>query len=393
MNTPRTISQFYRRPVTRIALALCVFAIAVLLGCAAGSDVPDAPPAEPALESTDDSSPLAAMTPNPLRVDRERLMARIDEFSQPRFTAAERARAREYLAERLRGRGWLPQNEAFQISDDNRPTMDGVNLIAEKPGTDPSLPPLLIGAHYDTVRDSPGADDNGSGSIALLEIAELLGDPDLQFPRGLRLVWFDLEEVGLLGSFYHVGQFASSVSDGTSDSTDASTYPRPSGAIVLEMLGYACDEPGCQSVPSGLAIVLPDRGTFLGVLGDADHPELLAPFVTAAKASPEARDRAEHPPLVTLPVPTQLAIAPNLLRSDHAPFWIEGIGALMVTDTANFRNPHYHQPSDTASTLAPEFFARSTQVVLDAAIALLNDPTPEPNPEPNPKSNPELPAQ
>jgi Zn-dependent M28 family amino/carboxypeptidase len=72
-----------------------------------------------------------------------------------------------------------------------------------------------------------------------------------------------------------------------------------------------------------------------------------------------------------LAVPTLLAISPNLLRSDHVPFWAQGIGALMVTDTANFRNPNYHRASDTVETIDRRFLGDSTQVVLDAAIGLL----------------------
>ncbi len=304
---------------------------------------------------------------SPLRVDRDRLMQRLTEFSQPRFSETDRETARQYLEQILRDRGWQVRREPFTIPLDDGQELNGVNLIAEKPGTDPTLPALLIGAHYDTVSDrSPGADDNASGTIGLLEIADLLADTSRDpqsetpttFPRTLRLVWFDLEEFGLLGSFYHVAQL------------DRELY----GAIILEMIGYACDDPGCQQVPSGLAITLPDRGDFLGVVGSAETPELLAPFNAVSQASDTDRDRAGHPPVITLAVPTLMAIAPNLLRSDHVPFWAQGIGALMVTDTANFRNPHYHRSSDTVETINPDFFARSTQIILDAAIILLDSP-------------------
>lgn len=290
-------------------------------------------------------------------VDRDRLMQRLTEFSQPRFSEADREAARRYLEGVLGDRGWVVRREPFTVARDAVPALNGVNLIAELPGSDPALPALLIGAHYDTVEGSPGADDNASGAIALLEIAEVLSDAagSVDFPRTLRLVWFDLEEFGLLGSFYHVAHL------------DRELY----GAIVLEMLGYACDEPGCQRVPSGLAITLPDRGNFLGVVGSAETPELLAPFEAVGLASEVDRDRLGYPRVITLAVPTLLAISPNLLRSDHVPFWAEGIGALMVTDTANFRNPHYHRASDTVGTIDRGFLADSTQVVLDAAIGLL----------------------
>jgi hypothetical protein len=100
-------------------------------------------------------------------------------------------------------------------------------------------------------------------------------------------------------------------------------------------------------------------------------PELLAPFYAVSRADDRDRDRAGYPRVVTLAVPTLLAISPNLLRSDHVPFWAQGIGALMVTDTANFRNPNYHRASDTVETIDRRFLGDSTQVVLDAAIGLL----------------------
>lgn len=328
------------------------------------TEEPDAMRSEPVL-------PEPMSIPNPLRVDRDRLMGHLTQFSQPRFTDAERDRARIYLEEVLRDRGWVLQQEGFTIPRNDATDLNGVNLILDLPGTDPTLAPLLVGAHYDSVRNSPGADDNASGAIALLEIALLLLDRPQELPRSLRLVWFDLEEFGLLGSFYHVAQL-----------DKLPEAQRPYGAIVLEMLGYACSEPGCQQVPQGLAIALPDRGTFLGVVGDAGSPELLAPFKRFAEETPDTRDRLGHPPMETLAVPTRLAIAPNLLRSDHVPFWTAGIGALMVTDTANFRNPHYHRTSDRPETLDPDFFARSTQAVLDATIALLADPNLTNAPEP-----------
>jgi len=299
-----------------------------------------------------------------LRVNPDRLMQRLTDFSQPRFSEADRELARQYLEQVLTDQGWQVRREPFTIPRDDAPELNGVNLVAEKLGTDPTLPPLLIGAHYDTVSNqSPGADDNGSGAIGLLEIAEVLAPLSSQagtesvatFRRTLRLVWFDLEEFGLLGSFYHVAQL------------DRALY----GAIILEMIGYACDQPGCQQVPSGLAIALPDRGNFLGVVGNADAPDLLAPFAAIGEASDGDRDRLGYPPVITLAVPTRLAIAPNLLRSDHVPFWAEGIGALMVTDTADFRNPNYHRSSDTVETIDRLFLAGSTQVVLDGAIGLL----------------------
>ncbi|NJM85591.1 MAG: M28 family peptidase [Leptolyngbyaceae cyanobacterium RM2_2_21] len=118
---------------------------------------------------------------------------------------------------------------------------EGINLVAEKVGTDAEAGTLLVGAHFDTVKDSPGADDNASAVAALLEIARLFGSQTN--PRSLRLVFFDQEEQGLLGSLIHVA-----------NSADPASIR---GAIILEMLGYTCDTPGCQRYPENLPFELP----------------------------------------------------------------------------------------------------------------------------------------
>jgi Zn-dependent M28 family amino/carboxypeptidase len=276
---------------------------------------------------------------NAPEVSPERLLAHLQALSFSRYTPGDRLKARQYILRTLRSSGWSPQEQAFP---------DGVNIVAERSGTNPQAGTILVGAHYDTVAVSPGADDNATGVAAVLEIARLLGSRPT--PQTLKLVLFDREETGLLGSLAFTSK--------------ASNIARLNGAIVLDMIGFACYAPKCQKFPEGLPVTPPsDRGDFLAVAGDAEHLSLLKAFAEV--------DRSGLPSVLTLPVPFKGVTAPDLLRSDHAPFWWRGIGAVIVSDTANFRTPHYHQPSDLPNTIDRDFFIGSAQIVTNATTRLL----------------------
>jgi Zn-dependent M28 family amino/carboxypeptidase len=269
-------------------------------------------------------------------VDAQRLLGDLDALTYPRFAESDREKARRYIIKSLQDAGWDAQEIAFP---------GGVNIAAERTGTDANAGTLLLGAHYDTVERSPGADDNATSVATVLEAARLLSLPT---PRTLQLLLFDLEEVGLVGSQAFVNNLAQ---------TD-----RFKGAVILEMLGYACEEVGCQSYPAMLPVAPPsDRGNFLAVIGNQGHPDLINSFTS----------RSPLPPVFTLAVPTLGDFTPDLVRSDHAPFWKKGLGAVFVTDTANFRNPHYHQPTDDLNSIDREFFLGSAQVVVNAVTTLL----------------------
>jgi hypothetical protein len=138
------------------------------------------------------------------------------------------------------------------------------------------------------------------------------------------------------------------------------------GVINLDMVGYACYTPGCQQYPQGLPVTPPSiQGDFIAVVGDQEHLPLLNAF---QNQPPET----ELPPALTLPVPLKGLLTPDVLRSDHAPFWAKNIGAVLVSDTANFRNPHYHQSSDTLATIDPTFLTGVTQRVVNVVHGLLN---------------------
>jgi hypothetical protein len=276
-------------------------------------------------------------------VDAQRLLTDLDALAFNRYTEDDRAKARRYISESLENSGWTVQEMPFE---------GGVNLYAERSGDDPTAGDILLGAHYDSVERSPGADDNATSVSVLLEAARLL---NTSTPRTLKLLFFDLEESGLLGS----QAFAD-------DPTQKENLKRDrlKGAIILDMVGYACYEAKCQSYPPVLPITPPtDRGDFLAVIGNQGHPDLINGFTQTT--------RPTLPQVLTLEIPTLGGFTPDLVRSDHAPFWKKGLGAVLVTDTANFRNPNYHQPTDTLETIDREFFLGSAQIIVNAVATLL----------------------
>jgi hypothetical protein len=275
------------------------------------------------------------------KVSPQRLLAHIKALDFERYEDVNRSQARDYIINNLKKSGWSPTLQTFDF---------GVNVVAEKPGVNPDAGSILLAAHYDTVISSSGADDNASGISAILEVAHLLN----KFPtaRTLKLAFFDLEEKGLLGS----SAFASKPEN----------INNLQGVIVLDMVGFACHTPGCQQYPPGLPITAPsDKGDFLAAIGDAESPQLLAAF--------KQETQKNLPPVITLPIPFKGIATPDLLRSDHAPFWLRGIGAILVTDTANFRSPYYHQPTDKLETLDQKFFTGVVQIVANATATLLQN--------------------
>ncbi|MCC5634355.1 M20/M25/M40 family metallo-hydrolase [Nostoc sp. CHAB 5844] len=273
------------------------------------------------------------------QVSLENLLAHIQKLNFQRYTTAERSRTRTYITTQLKKYGWKPQLEKFA---------EGVNIFAERLGTDKTADAILVGAHYDTVAFSPGADDNASGVAVVLEVARLLGSQPT--PRTLQLAFFDKEEAGLLGSKAFVSQ--------------TKRLHNLRGVIVMDMVGYACYTAGCQKYPQGLPVTPPsDKGDFLAVVGDTEHLPLLGAFQNSQPAN--------LPVVLTVPIPLKGLLTPDTLRSDHAPFWYQGVGAVLVTDTANLRTPHYHQSSDQPNTIERSFFAGAAQIVVNTTTALL----------------------
>jgi aminopeptidase YwaD len=227
------------------------------------------------------------------------------------------------------------------------------NVVATKypdrPGSGVELPPLLIGAHYDTVSGSPGADDNASGLAVLLEVASRLRAQPLARP--IWLVAFCLEEQDRLGS----QAFASRLK---------AERCELAGAIILECVGFARDEPGTQQVPSSVPIAVPTQGDFLAIVGNEASRTLVTQLEQGAERY------AARLKTLSVVVPGNGEAMPHTRRSDHASFWDAGYPAVMLTDTANFRNPHYHRETDTVDTLNLEFLSNVATTVTETAIQL-----------------------
>ncbi|MDX2216182.1 MAG: M28 family peptidase [Oculatellaceae cyanobacterium bins.114] len=210
------------------------------------------------------------------------------------------------------------------------------NWVLNLPGRATQSSPqslILIGAHYDAVPGSLGADDNASGVAALLELARLLTIEPARYP--VQLVAFDLEESGLLGSQAYAMQLGQ---QGQSLRL----------MLSLEMLGYRDRTPGSQRYPTGLQYFYPNRGDFIALVGNWQTiPDLM-------RLSRSIR-RVGKVPCQWLPAGQRGTLVPATRQSDHAPFWDQGYRALMVTDTAFMRNPHYHKISDRLETLDLDF--------------------------------------
>ncbi len=228
------------------------------------------------------------------------------------------------------------------------------NIIATRRGARQPKQRIIVLAHYDTVSVTPGADDNASGVAVMLELAEIFSA--VRFDRTVQFIGVGLEE------HERDGDLASPSLRG---SIALAKHARESGwlvegVVVLESVAYAGDAV-VQTAPAGVPVPVPERGDFIAVVGNERSRQLVDGFVRGIE-----RYRI---PLSCLPlaVPGNGEVLPDTRRSDHAPFWDNGFKAVMVTDTTNFRSPHYHQAGDTLETLNLPFAA----AVCRAAGALL----------------------
>jgi hypothetical protein len=197
---------------------------------------------------------------------------------------------------------------------------------------------IVVGAHYDTVPGSPGADDNASGVAALIELAGLIGRENLP----IRFVAFANEELP-----YFMGpEMGSWVSARRSREQGEEVR----AMLSLEMLGYYSDEPGSQRYPPPLNLFYPSRGDYVAFVGDIGARHLVRRAIRCFRRNASIPSEGVAAP----------AFIPGVMRSDHASFRDQGFPAIMVTDTAYNRNPHYHRASDTPDKLDYERMARVT---------------------------------
>jgi Zn-dependent M28 family amino/carboxypeptidase len=264
----------------------------------------------------------------------------------------EHSQAADYIRRHYEQAGLVVEETRFQQAG-----FVGINLLARPFPRRADLPLLIVGAHYDSIPGSPGADDNASAVAALLELAHWMST---RFPAPgpqlcqLELAAYDLEEYGLLGSSVHSGEVQRG---GTS----------LLGMISLEMLAYTDARPGSQRLPPHLAKLYPSVGNFIGVCGNLASRMLVEVVTLAMKSVPGL-------PVEFIVVPGRGEVLPEVRLSDHSSFWDRDYPALMITDTSFYRNPHYHQPSDTPETLDYPFLAKVTAGVCEAVRRLLSEP-------------------
>ncbi|MGB7328256.1 MAG: M28 family peptidase [Rubripirellula sp.] len=243
--------------------------------------------------------------------------------------------------------GYTSERQCYDAIGD-----EATNLIVERSGSKRADEIVLLGAHYDTVFSTPGADDNASAVAVMLEVSRLLRDHTGK--RTARYVAFACEEppyfnVDAMGSQHHARQ-----SRGRSD--------KIVGMLCLEMVGYYSLHKGSQAIPPAIPKWLhrffPKRGNFLAAVGNMPSWNLNWQFRRGFKRG------TRRMPLFSICLPEKV----NEIRlSDNSSFWDQGYPALMLTDTSYLRNPNYHQATDTPETLD---YPRMTDVTLGVAAAM-----------------------
>lgn len=297
------------------------------------------------------TGPLPALSPEE-RVLAERLRRHVFELARSERnvqTPAQLERSARYIEAVLAGYGLDPAAQRFESA--GHPVR---NIEAAIPPSAPQqAPAIVVGAHYDTVPGSPGANDNASGVAALLELARLLADDVPPAGRAIRLVAFVNEEPPY---------FMSTAMGSEAWARRARARGDPVLAMLsLEMLGCYRDEPGSQRYPFPLGFFYPERANFVAFVGDLGSKTLVQRALTGFRAQ------------ATLPSEGVAApgIIPGVTWSDHWSFRRHGYPAIMVTDTAFYRYAHYHLPSDTPEKLDYERLARATLGLAAATRALL----------------------
>jgi Zn-dependent M28 family amino/carboxypeptidase len=257
-------------------------------------------------------------------VDSARYRAELAAITGPRSPGTPHWQAvQDLCAARFEELGFMVERHAYGT---------GVNVIGVRTGT--SLPDqrVIVSAHYDSTNNCPGADDNGTGIAGVFEVARAMST--VPHARTLVVACWDEEERGLIGSRAFVEREVAAGSSYTA-------------SYVFEMIGYHSTEPDTQQTDPNLSAAYPEqtqaiadnqfRGDFILVIHDDLAADAVAGFETAAAGL--------SLPTIALPVAANVKksnLAAGLRRSDHAPFWDVDVPAIQLTDTANFRNPHYH---------------------------------------------------
>jgi Zn-dependent M28 family amino/carboxypeptidase len=250
-------------------------------------------------------------------------------------TYDELEKAARYIERTLAAFGYKPAPQEFTVRSKRvrnvEATIDAATADAET---------IVVGAHYDSAIGTPGANDNASGTASVLELARLLAPLKGKSGKRIRLVLFVNEELPYFGT-PDMGslQYARML---------AERGERVTAMYSLETLGFYSDAPGSQKYPSPFGLVLPDRGDFISFVGMLGSRPLLQ------DAMRSFRSHTSFPTIGGV----SPGFIPGIAWSDHWAFAQHGFQALMITDTALFRYPHYHKPTDTPDKIDNEKLAR-----------------------------------
>ncbi len=264
------------------------------------------------------------------------------------FRGRNLARAEAYIRTAFEQIGLSVDTQAYDY--------DGLavaNLIATLPDAGTAASYYLVGAHYDTVVGSPGADDNASAIAVMLALAEAAHRKPPEVP--LRFAAFTLEEPPAFETRHQGSRVFARARARAGDQV--------LGAVVLEMVGYTSAR---QHYPLSVAWMgYPRVGNFIGIVGNRRSRAFGRSLIAGMRRNPDL-------PVESIFLPFNGRILPVSRWSDHASFWDRGWPAVMVTDTAFLRNPNYHMPSDTMATLDFAFMGR---LVHSLELALAELPT------------------
>jgi len=242
-----------------------------------------------------------------------------------------------YIETTLESYGYVVHRQNFAVDDK---TVRNIDVIIEPRTGVPAPEVLVVGAHYDSAPTTPGANDNATGAAAVIELARLLGDLKGSTKRRIRFALFVNEEPPYfqtpdMGSLRYAQALAAQ-------------NERVVAMYSLETLGYYSDKPGSQQYPGPFGMMFPDRADFVAFVGMLGSRPLVRETVRSFRSHTA--------------FPTIGGAAPASLEgigwSDHWAFAEQGFPAVMITDTALFRYPHYHRPTDTPDKVDVEKLAR-----------------------------------
>jgi hypothetical protein len=246
-------------------------------------------------------------------------------------------RAANYIKGKFESLGYELFEHHFMEDDKDFRNILGIHRGTRQPETY-----VIVLAHFDSELETPGANDNASGVAAVLELARVLRP--LSFDKSIIFAGVNLEE----NKLHKPGAPIARGSRALAEYAQANAWSIE-GVIDLEEIAFASDSVAQAAPP--MPIDLPKIGNFIGIVGNENSAEMVHGFI---KSVEQNRIPLPYFPLV---VPGNGEILPDTRRSDHAPFWDFGYKAIMITDTADFRTPHYHKTSDTLETLNLDFAA------------------------------------